>query len=142
MEVETLLHRQGGLCFYCRKPLAVQNASIEHVIPVSKNGANGYNNLAACCKLMNSHLNAIAPKHKIEILLNWWGKSPCPHDIMNHQNKEAYVMPILPTDFGDPGHYINTSEFNDDTPWTEEHLRLSRLFIEDSGEQNTEDKKK
>jgi hypothetical protein len=80
MQVETLLHRQGGRCFYCRKPLDARLASIEHVVPQSLNGWEGFTNLVACCQRMNVLLSNLPPKHKIEILLNWWGRSPCPMD--------------------------------------------------------------
>lgn len=110
MEVESLLHRQGGRCFYCRKQLPLEKASIEHVVPHCLSGANGFNNLAVCCRTMNSYLQGISPKHKIELLLNWWGKSPCPEDICRNQSSSEYRMPIVPTDFGDPGEPVRNSE--------------------------------
>ncbi len=101
MQVETLLHRQGGLCFYCRKPLPRKDASIEHIIPNSTIGAEGFNNLAACCKSMNSHLQGISPKHKIELLLNHWGGCPCPDPTI--VRPPTRPMPPMFTDYGDPG---------------------------------------
>ncbi|KAA1224559.1 HNH endonuclease [Vibrio cholerae] len=38
MKLNTLIHRQGGFCFYCRKPLLERDASIEHIIPSSMGG--------------------------------------------------------------------------------------------------------
>jgi hypothetical protein len=81
MQVETLLHRQAGRCFYCRKPLKAQLASIEHVVPQCLGGWEGFTNLVACCRRMNLLLSGLPPKHKIEILLNWQGQSPCPMDM-------------------------------------------------------------
>lgn len=81
MQLETLLHRQGGLCFYCRKPLRRQFASIEHVVPECLGGWEGFTNLVACCQRMNLLLSGLPPKHKIEIILNWQGRSPCPMDL-------------------------------------------------------------
>lgn len=81
MQVETLLHRQAGLCFYCRKPLNIVYASIEHVVPECLGGWEGFTNLVACCRRMNLLLSGLPPKHKIEILLNWQGRSPCPMDL-------------------------------------------------------------
>ena len=80
MKIETLLHRQGGRCFYCRKILDLKVASIEHVVPQCLDGWEGFTNLVACCQRMNLLLSGLPPKHKIEILLNWWGLSPCPMD--------------------------------------------------------------
>jgi len=81
MQIETLLHRQGGRCFYCRKELDPRLATIEHVVPQCLGGWEGFTNLAACCGRMNLLLSGLPPKHKMEILLNWRGKSPCPMDV-------------------------------------------------------------
>lgn len=108
MKVETLLHRQGGLCFYCRKRLPRHAASIEHIVPQVMDGAEGFNNLAACCKSMNSHLQGISPKHKIELLLNHWGGCPCPDPSLH--NPTSQTMPVLFTDFDDPGDPCNARD--------------------------------
>ena len=108
MKVETLLHRQGGLCFYCRLPLPRYAASIEHVIPQNMSGAEGFNNLVACCKSMNSHLQGMSPKHKIELLLNHWGGCPCPDQSL--RNPTPGIMPVLFTDFDDPGDPCNAHD--------------------------------
>lgn len=81
MQIQTLLHRQAGRCFYCRKLLDLKYASIEHVVPQCLGGWEGFTNLAACCERMNLLLSGLPPKHKIEILLNWQGRSPCPMDM-------------------------------------------------------------
>jgi hypothetical protein len=81
MKLRTLLHRQGGCCFYCRKPLLEKEATIEHIIPNSMGDYQGFPNLVACCSLINSIFQDISPKHKIEILLNWGGRSPCPKNM-------------------------------------------------------------
>ncbi|MBL4249464.1 hypothetical protein H8F16_20545 [Vibrio fluvialis] len=42
MKLNTLIHRQGGFCFYCRKPLLERDASIEHIIPSSMGDYQGF----------------------------------------------------------------------------------------------------
>jgi len=81
MQIQSLLHRQGGHCFYCRKPLAMQDASIDHVIPQCMGFYEGFTNLVACCREINSLFQGLPPKHKIEIVLNAGGLSACPKDL-------------------------------------------------------------
>lgn len=81
MKIQSLLHRQGGRCFYCRKPLAISDASIEHVIPQAMGFFEGFQNLVACCRDINSLFQELPPKHKIEMILNAGGMSICPKDL-------------------------------------------------------------
>lgn len=43
----------GGRCAYCRCELAINEAHIDHVIPVSKGGANWPSNLVPACESCN-----------------------------------------------------------------------------------------
>ncbi|EFU0714841.1 HNH endonuclease [Escherichia coli] len=103
MKLNTLIHRQGGFCFYCRKPLLERDASIEHIIPSSMGDYQGFTNQVACCTLMNSILQDLPPKHKIELLLNWWGRSPCPKDMaLSLKEIEKQRQSILNSSFNEP----------------------------------------
>lgn len=102
MQVITLLHRQGGRCFYCRQQLDVQDATIEHIIPNCMGRYEGFTNLVACCAMINSTLQGLPPKHKIEILLNWAGNFPCPKAIRNKAHGSA--CDYLGTSFNDPAY--------------------------------------
>ncbi len=100
MQVQTLLHRQGGKCFYCRKKLSQKNATIEHIIPNCMGRYEGFTNLVACCAAMNSTLQGLPPKYKIEIILNCAGRSACPNDI--DSLKLIDESSALNTSFNDP----------------------------------------
>lgn len=53
-----ILLRDGMTCQYCMKKLDKSSCSVDHVIPLSsfksKNEANTWNNLVACCKRCNT----------------------------------------------------------------------------------------
>lgn len=48
-------NKTGGNCWYCKKPTTpYDDFQVDHVIPVSKGGANRIDNLVPCCKSCNS----------------------------------------------------------------------------------------
>lgn len=53
---EFILKRDGWVCAYCQIKLDSTNASVDHVIPVSKDKSQSHNpaNLRACCRKCNS----------------------------------------------------------------------------------------
>ncbi|WP_159287704.1 hypothetical protein [Proteus terrae] len=52
---------------------------------------------------MNSILQDLPPKHKIELLLNWWGRSPCPKDMpLSLKEIEKQRQNILNSSFNEP----------------------------------------
>ena len=110
MQVQTLLHRQGGKCFYCRKKLSQKDATIEHIIPNCMGRYEGFTNLVACCANMNSILQGLPPKYKIEIILNCAGRSVCPSDIDSLESMDE--SSVLNTSFNDPM-YIDICELKD-----------------------------
>lgn len=110
MQVTTLLHRQGGRCFYCRQKLDIKDATIEHIIPSCMGQYEGFTNLVACCALMNSTLQGLPPKHKIEILLNWAGNASCPMSIGS--NTRTIENDCLGTSFNDPAYGWNRPDSN------------------------------
>lgn len=46
---ETILINQDGKCFYCKKDLTFDEATIDHKIPRSKGGKNSFKNLVVAC---------------------------------------------------------------------------------------------
>lgn len=51
----TLKHllNNSDKCIYCDKILTTKNKSIDHIVPVSKGGNHGLNNIIICCKTCN-----------------------------------------------------------------------------------------
>jgi 5-methylcytosine-specific restriction endonuclease McrA len=78
MKTGRLLYLQGDLCFYCRRKLDLSNATIEHVIPKSMGGKGDESNVVVCCRAINNLFANMTPKQKIEALLAWHGRMPCP----------------------------------------------------------------
>ena len=78
MKAERLLFLQGGLCFYCRRKLNPDQATLDHVIPGSMGGKADETNLVACCRSINALFANLPPKRKMETLLSWRGRIPCP----------------------------------------------------------------
>lgn len=50
---ESLFQRDGNLCFYSGRPMTKETATIEHLVPKSKGGANCKENLVLCLKEFN-----------------------------------------------------------------------------------------
>lgn len=77
-QLERLLFAQGGQCFFCRKPIAKADASVEHLVASANGGANDEGNCVACCKALNGLLGARSIKDKLQIVLNQRGHFQCP----------------------------------------------------------------
>ena len=72
------LFLQGGKCFYCRENLNIEDATLDHILAQSLGGDNTTNNLGVCCKEINQLFANATVKTKIEVILAWNGKIPCP----------------------------------------------------------------
>lgn len=79
--LDRLLFLQGGLCFFCNAPLPRADASIEHLVALSRGGSNDDENCVACCKVINTILGSIPLKEKIRAVLNQKGKFTCPNRV-------------------------------------------------------------
>jgi hypothetical protein len=77
--LDRLMFAQGGLCFFCSLPLPKDDASVEHLIPISRAGSNSDENCVACCKAINALLGSMSLKEKIRVVLNQKGKFVCPN---------------------------------------------------------------
>lgn len=77
--LERLIFAQGGLCFFCKKPLSNSDASVEHLVASANGGSNRDDNCVACCKSLNSLLGSMSLKEKIQVVLNQQGHFKCPN---------------------------------------------------------------
>jgi hypothetical protein len=71
---------QGGQCFFCKKSLAKNEASVEYLVASANGGRNDDENCAACCKSINKLLGSMSLKEKIQVVLNQRGHFKCPND--------------------------------------------------------------
>jgi hypothetical protein len=76
--VAKLLMIQGGKCFYCGKKLALENATIDHVIAKALGGENTEANTVACCHSINQAFGNATPKEKLTAIINAGGRIDCP----------------------------------------------------------------
>lgn len=77
--LDRLMFAQGGLCFFCRDPLAKADASVEHLVASANGGRNDDDNCVVCCKAMNALLGSMSLKEKIQVVLNQEGQFRCPN---------------------------------------------------------------
>ena len=49
-----LFRRDGNICLYCGKPFADFDLTRDHVVPVSKGGADHWDNVVASCRRCNN----------------------------------------------------------------------------------------
>jgi 5-methylcytosine-specific restriction endonuclease McrA len=63
---EKLIERDGNLCFYSNKEMTKEQASIEHLIPLSKGGKNNMDNLVLCLKDENLKMGNLPLVEKIK----------------------------------------------------------------------------
>ena len=69
---------QGSRCFYCDNAIAVDDRSLEHVIPSCSGGLADTGNAVVVCEAANQLLGSATPKQKIIMLKAGGGKIECP----------------------------------------------------------------
>lgn len=84
-----LLFIQGGLCFFCQKPLPATDASVEHLVAKSNGGSKQDENCVVCCKSLNAMLGSMPLKEKIRVVLNQKGQFECPNGVQRKMTKTA-----------------------------------------------------
>lgn len=77
--LDRLMFAQGGLCFFCKEPLAQSDASVEHLVASANGGGNGDDNCVACCQALNALFGSMSLKEKIQLVLNQRGTFRCPN---------------------------------------------------------------
>lgn len=128
-----LLFLQGGLCFFCKKPLSETEASVEHLVASANGGSNRDDNCVACCKSLNILLGSMPLKNKIDVCLNQKGQFVCPNGV---QKKIAKTKPVAPpkTMKAVPDYYTqvvaNLKQRGNSKPGTVEKLKstIASLF--------------
>jgi CMP-N-acetylneuraminic acid synthetase len=65
--LDRLMFVQGGLCFFCKKPLSKADASVEHLLASAKAGSNHDDNCVVCCKSFNALLGSMSLKEKFQV---------------------------------------------------------------------------
>lgn len=50
----SILKRQKNICFWCESELSFSNSSLDHVIPLSRGGSYGLDNLVTSCLTCNN----------------------------------------------------------------------------------------
>lgn len=65
---KALLATTGGKCFYCNRPLAFKRkrhklkVTIDHFIPLAKDGTNDFENLRPACFACNNTKGSMMPE--------------------------------------------------------------------------------
>jgi 5-methylcytosine-specific restriction endonuclease McrA len=59
------LAAQGGRCAYCGRPLRASEATIDHVRPLSRGGADDQSNVVAACRPCNEAKDDMAWTPKV-----------------------------------------------------------------------------
>jgi len=73
-----MLYLQSGRCFFCGEPLKPEEASIEHLNPRSRGGANSEDNQVVCHWTLNQAFGSLDLKSKFGFVLRAAGSFKCP----------------------------------------------------------------
>ena len=73
-----MLYLQSGRCFFCGEPLREEDASIEHLNPLSRGGTRTEDNEVVCHATLNETFGSMDLKRKFEFSLKAAGKFKCP----------------------------------------------------------------
>lgn len=57
-----IYERDGGRCAYCKTPISLSDAAIDHVFPLARGGSSEGHNLALACRPCNSSKHARTPE--------------------------------------------------------------------------------
>lgn len=67
--VESLAARDGWACMYCGKALSVENATIEHIVPLSGGGRDSIFNMSLACRACNHAVGNMDVRQKIHFAI-------------------------------------------------------------------------
>lgn len=65
---KNLLIRDGHKCAYCAKGLTTHNATMDHIVPVSRGGRTLWQNVVAACKVCNHKKGKRTPEEAEMVL--------------------------------------------------------------------------
>lgn len=77
-KLEKLFYLQQEKCFFCSEKLALADANIEHLHPLSKGGKRTEDNEVVCHKSLNDTFGNLPLKQKFEFVLKAAGSFRCP----------------------------------------------------------------
>lgn len=77
-KLEKLFYLQQEKCFFCGEKLALTDANIEHLHPLSKGGTRTEDNEVVCHKSLNDTFGNLPLKQKFEFVLKAAGSFRCP----------------------------------------------------------------
>jgi hypothetical protein len=77
-KLEKMLYLQQDKCFFCGEKLALADANIEHLQPLSKGGSRTEDNEVVSHKTLNETFGNLPLKQKFEFVLKAAGTFRCP----------------------------------------------------------------
>jgi len=77
-KLERMFYLQHEKCFFCGEKLALAEANIEHLHPLSKGGQRTEDNEVVCHKTLNETFGDLPLKQKFEFVLKAAGSFRCP----------------------------------------------------------------
>jgi CRISPR/Cas system Type II protein with McrA/HNH and RuvC-like nuclease domain len=77
-KLKKMLYLQQGKCFFCGEKLAMADANIEHLHPLSIGGTRTEDNEVVCHKSLNETFGNLPLKRKFEFVLRAAGSFRCP----------------------------------------------------------------
>jgi hypothetical protein len=84
--LDRLLFAQGNKCFFCSRPLAKAQASVEHLVGRTHGGTSTDGNVVACCRSVNALFGAMTVKEKLRVVLAQAGRFRCPVETVGSVN--------------------------------------------------------
>ena len=84
-----MLFLQGQLCFFCNRTIPKDEASVEHLVPLSADGSDHADNLVACCKTLNALFGDLSVKEKMRAILKQNGEFVCPNQPAQAHSNQA-----------------------------------------------------
>lgn len=87
--LDRLLFAQGNQCFFCRRPLAKAQASVEHLVGRTHGGTSVDANVVACCRSVNALFGAMTVKEKLRVVLAQPGRFRCPVETVGSADSTA-----------------------------------------------------
>lgn len=77
-KLRKMLYLQSNRCFFCGEILNEGDASIEHLMPISKGGVRTEDNEVVCHKSLNETFGHMDLKSKVGFILKQAGNFKCP----------------------------------------------------------------